>query len=342
MSIDSVFLLSISLLLSFFVTPLALTLAKRFGVIDHPSQAHKIHKEPIPYLGGLAILIPVWASLLLFLEFTSEVHTLSFIAIQILLPPTVLSVIGFVDDARNLGPLFKLLIQLATAILVSLLLISDGIESGLTEFFVINSIITISWLVTCTNAFNFIDNIDGGLLGVTIVTAFSCLIFSANADDKLLKALCYSIIGACIGLLFWNRHPARIYLGDGGSLFLGMLMGIIGLRIDFEKSSPITSVLTVILIFAIPLLDTAVVVSDRLRGRKRPWVGGTDHISHRFLALGLKKNSVVAILCIMAVVYSSLAIWIQFSELDLSSRLSTGAAILLALNYAFLLRMPKL
>jgi UDP-GlcNAc:undecaprenyl-phosphate GlcNAc-1-phosphate transferase len=172
----------------------------------------------------------------------------------------------------------------------------------------LNSSATILWVVTIINALNFIDNMDGLATSISMVASLALFILSYINNQYLVAALSLAIFSSCLGFLFWNKKPASIYLGDAGSLYLGFLLAAISIRIDLDNDSAPTRALVLILILAIPVIDTTQVVVSRIAKGKSPFEGGRDHISHLLLNRGLSQRSVLFILTTSAILFATVAI----------------------------------
>lgn len=284
---------AIGLVVSWLVTPLTSRLAHRFGILDDPgSGQHKSHKVATPYLGGVAILTGclIGASTLLLLAREQLGPSVPRLLIGLLLA-TALSLIGLLDDVRTLPRVVRVAAQLGAAGAAW----HQGFRVQATPSTSLNILITILWIVGITNAFNLLDNLDGltaGLAGVGAL-GFTFLAVSANLDA--LAPIAGAAAGASFGFLAHNRHPAKIFMGDAGSLFLGFLLALIGIKLKFENLVQVTFLVPVV-VLGLPIFDTTLVVISRLRRGKSPFLGGRDHVSHRLLSVGLPVKTTVLLL----------------------------------------------
>ena len=301
----------ISLIAVGLLTPVMRLVAKRYGVIDSPSESHKTHKDPVPYLGGVAIAIGVVgvtyvASLVS--DFSRETF---FLASTVLIPAIIMGIVGLVDDLKSLSPWPRFLIQSLFGIAISVLLVATNTLGSPFGDNWVDIPITTLFIVGITNSINFFDNIDGGASGALAIAALFLFILSLQGGQFLIAALSIVLAGATLGFLLWNKPPARIYMGDAGALFLGILIASLAIRFDPNPIDRIASFAIPLLLLAIPILDTSVAVASRIRRRISPFQGGRDHLSHRLMRMGFNKRQSVLILWIGSILFASLAIAIS-------------------------------
>ena len=301
----------ISLIAVGLLTPFMRLVAKRYGVVDSPSESHKTHKSPVPYLGGVGIAVGVvgvtyLASLVS--DFSRETFLL---ASTVLIPAVVMGVVGLVDDLRKLSPWPRFIIQSLFGIAISALLVATNTLGSPFGNNWIDIPITTIFIVGITNSVNFFDNIDGGASGSLAIAAIFLFILSFQGGQFLIAALSIVLAGATLGFLLWNKPPARIYMGDAGALFLGILIASLAIRFDPNPIDRIASFAIPLLLLAIPILDTSVAVTSRIKRRISPFQGGKDHLSHRLMRIGFNKRQSVLILWIGSILFASLAIAIS-------------------------------
>ena len=281
----------ISYLLVGVLTPVMRKIAIATDVVDRPNSSHKSHKKPVPYLGGVAIIIGVITvsySASLFSQFTSSTFWL---ATSVLAPALLLGLIGLWDDIRNLPPLPRFIAQtFAGVFTASILIITDNIGNP-TGSAVFDSIITVIWVVGICNSINFFDNLDGGAAGTVAISSVALAYLSLSGDQYLIAALSTVTAGATLGFLVWNKSPAKIYMGDAGALFLGVLLATLTVRFEPTTRSPISAYFVPIFLLAIPILDTTVAVLSRIRRHISPFQGGLDHLSHRLIRAGCSRRT---------------------------------------------------
>ena len=267
-------------------TPLVRRIALRLGVTDQPN-ARKIHVNPIPLLGGVAIYGAFIAALLLFGD-RFRINEL----LSILIGASLMSFLGVWDDRQSLSPLLKLVGQFLAA---SILVIS-GVYIGTFPWEALNIAVTLLWVVVVTNAMNLMDNMDGLSGGIGAVAAIFFLLLAAMNDQYLVGALSAALVGACLGFLVYNFNPASIFMGDAGALFLGFILAAVAIKLRFPEGVQIVTWMVPVLILGLPLFDTALVIFSRLRRGLNPLTTpGKDHTSHRLVALGYTRREAVLI-----------------------------------------------
>ena len=296
-----------------FLTPLMRKLAISKEILDRPNSDHKSHIEPIPYLGGVAIILGVilvtYTSLLLSLSPLSNFWLIT----SLIAPALAMGMIGLWDDIKTLPPFPRFIGQTITGIIVSVILIFSNSFANPTGATFLDVFVTIFWVVGICNSINFFDNLDGGAAGSVAVSTVTLTYLSLSNGQSLIAAMSLVVAGATLGFLIWNRSPARIYMGDAGALFLGVLLATLTIRLEPETNSLISSFSTILLLLAVPILDTSVAIFSRLRRRISPFQGGKDHLSHRLIRAGLsRKISAVALwllsafFCLLAIILSHL------------------------------------
>ena len=303
-------------------TPLVRYAALKLGILDNPS-ARKIHSAPVPLMGGAAIYVAFIAALALWGErsYVNEVVGISVGA-------TLVSIVGALDDSRGMGSYLKLFFQLAAA----LILIVSGVQVRLFHG-VLDIVLTLLWVVGITNAFNLLDNMDGLSSGVATIAAAFFTLLAAMSDQYLVGTLAAALCGACIGFLVYNWNPARVFMGDTGSLFLGFLLAAVGIKLRFPANSAGITWMIPILVLALPIFDTSLVFFSRLRRGKNPLTtAGKDHVSHR-LARRTGSQREAVLLCYLITGGTGLAS-IFLTQANLQEAIIVGSAALLLAMFA--------
>ena len=336
---DFVLIFSLSFLLVSALTPLMRNVALKYGVIDNPTEPHKTHLNPIPYLGGVAIVLGVTtvtygASLLS--DFSKSVFWL---ASTVLLPALIMAVIGLIDDIRKLSPWSRFLVQNAIGIFSAVVLISTDTVGSPTGSSILDVGITILWVVGITNAINFFDNLDGGASGTVAISSGFLFVLASQNEQYLIAAMALVLSGSTLGFLFWNRPPARIYMGDAGALFLGLVIASLTIRLDPNPINRFSGFLVPVFLLSVPILDTTVAVTSRLRRGISPFQGGRDHLSHRLMRNGFSKRSAVISLWLLQVFFCFFAIAISNSPYKFEGFIAGFGLALWFLLFRFFLSM---
>jgi len=298
---------AIALLASWGLTLPVRRFALRFGMVDHPGP-RKVHRTPIPLLGGIAIYL----GFVFGIVFTIRSIPQQQIA-GILAGATLLAFVGFLDDGGLLHHQVKLFIGMPLA---AVFLIVSGVRAQFfSQFFpgtlgaVLDISFTVIWIVGITAAFSILDHMDGLCAGIAGVAALFFTISASLGGQTLVRTLGAATLGAALGFLRWNFNPAKIFMGDGGAMFLGFLMATLGLKIRPEGMPFPLSWLVPALILGVPILDTTLVSISRARRGLLPFSSpGKDHTAHRLSNLGLGHRGAVLILYCQAVLFGILAL----------------------------------
>ena len=304
------------------LTPLARKIALRIEILDAPTESHKTHKEAIPYLGGVAIIIGTCLTTYLAILVSEQVSTL-WLASAVLIPAVLMGVIGLVDDIKRLSPWPRFIAQNLFGLVIAVILIATSTLGSPTGNTIIDVAITTLWIVGITNSINFFDNLDGGASGTVAISSLFLFFLSLQGEQYAIASLSLVLTGATTGFLLWNKPPARIYMGDAGALFLGILIATLTLRFDPNPINLSASFALPILLLAVPILDTSVAVISRLRRRISPFQGGQDHLSHRLMRGGFSKRQAVLSLWLISAFYCFIAVAISNAPFDLE-RVLTG------------------
>ena len=322
----------VSLVLSSLLVPLVRKIAIRYSLLDRPDQSHKTHHESIPYLGGLTIVIPVLllaiVGPLIFVEDSNYLPRV----ILFLLPAVLLACVGLYDDIKNLSASSRFLVQTLIAIGITLYFSKLAFSVSILSNEIGNLLLSIFWLVGITNAFNFFDNLDGGAAGITIVASLTLFMFGLLGDQYLISSISLALAGASLGFLWWNRNPARIYLGDSGALFIGFILAISLLQFEPNVESRVASALVPVFILALPIIDTTVAVVSRILRGVSIFKGGRDHLSHRLISLGFSRRKTAYSLWSLSVMFSSFTFLIS----NVSKDAALGISLLGLLFMGFL------
>lgn len=273
-------------------TPLARRVALRLDIVDHPG-GRKAHHAPMPYLGGLAIYGAFMLFLLGIAVHSPNDHTPLKQAVAMVAGATLMVVLGLLDDRFSLPPLLRLGGQFLAAVL----LFVSGIHFHFNHFSWLDAPVSVLWVIGITNAFNLLDNMDGLSVGTA---AIGCSYFFVLAELQqhrqiLVATMAVALAGACLGFLYYNFNPARIFMGDAGSLFLGFMLSVVGLKINMNgfPNLHLVNFFVPIVVLGVPIFDTTLVTVSRLRRHVPVSRGGRDHTSHRLVLLGLTVREAV-------------------------------------------------
>jgi len=329
----------VALLASLFLTIPIRRLALRYGMVDHPGP-RKVHASPMPLLGGIAIYLGFVFAIVLALHRVPQQQIAGIIA-----GATLLAMVGFLDDGGLLHHQVKLFIGMPVA---AVFLLASGIRAQFFVLFVpgaagviLDSCLTVLWVVGVTASFSILDHMDGLCAGVAAVAAGFFTLSAALNGQTLVRTLGAATLGAALGFLRWNFSPAKIFMGDGGAMFLGFLMATLGLKIRPDSAQfPVTWIVP-ILILGVPAFDTILVSVSRSRRGLIPFTSpGKDHTAHRLSNLGLGHRGAVLSLYFLAILLGSTAILIPRVSLS-TAYLITGVIVVFgALGILFLEGAP--
>lgn len=297
------------------------------GWVDAPGK-RKIQEQPVPYGAGFSVLLGFAAPVLIGLgaawvawenapeilaTHSEGIRSKAAMMIAILAGSSCMLIMGRLDDRYDLSAKKRFAIQIVAASLVVLAGVRITLFIASVELQIIT---TILWLVFITNATNFIDNMDGLLAGSALNSSLVLGVIAALGGQWFVAAFALALAGAIAGVLPFNRSPARIYLGDEGSMFIGFLLGCLATLLTYVQEGPATTFnfrpfLLPLLCLALPIVDGSFVIVTRLMRGDRPWTPGRDHLSHRLVRSGRSSKSAVSILVASSLVCSGLAVLIQ-------------------------------
>jgi UDP-GlcNAc:undecaprenyl-phosphate GlcNAc-1-phosphate transferase len=291
-----------AIVVSIAATFLVRSAARRLDWLDQPSR-RKIHTDPIPLLGGIAMYLAFVISLPV-----AQSRTVLEEGIVVLAGATLLLIVGAVDDRRGMQPLVKLLAQVAAAVL----LVIGGVTVATLPYEWMNVGATILWVVGICNAMNLLDNMDGLSAGVAAIACATFALLAVMHGQIWVSIVAAVLLGAILGFLAFNWNPATIFMGDAGSLLLGFLLAVLALKLRFPGADSQRTWLIPILILGVPIFDTTLVSLSRLRRGVAISSGGRDHASHRLVRLGLTVRQAVSAIYLAAMVCSLAALAVVF------------------------------
>ena len=295
-----IFAFAISFAFSFATTPLVRRLAFKIGqgAVDVPKDSRRMHKKPTPRIGGIAIIFGFLVSTLCFAEWTPQLG-------GTLLGAAIIAVMGFVDDCKNLPAKLKFVIQIIAALVVIFVgdikidvftnpnVFSENPYWILPEWLSIT--LTVLWIVFITNAVNFIDGLDGLAAGVSAIMSVSLVFISVRVGEYPIAILGIALMGSCFGFLPFNFNPAKIFMGDTGSTFLGFMLATLSIQGVF-KSYAVISFAVPLLILGLPLFDASFAMIRRVAHGQSPMVADRGHLHHRLVDMGFSQKQTVFIL----------------------------------------------
>jgi UDP-GlcNAc:undecaprenyl-phosphate GlcNAc-1-phosphate transferase len=356
-------LVSVSFVLAWLFTFAMIRIAPRLGFVDKPG-GRKIHANPKPLGGGVAIFwafaLPLFMLVTLVPALFPPGHTSTPqdkyhaalaggvaqktpLAMTILAASLGLHILGLLDDRKALGPYLKLLVQLAAAAIVVIPFREMRVLDALGPGVAITA--SILWIAAITNAFNFLDNMDGHSAGVAAVAATAFFITTVSIGQWFVAGALALLIGALVGFLCFNYPPARIFMGDSGSLVIGFLLGVLTVRTTFLPTTQKWAdgwyaVFAPVIVLAVPLYDLIVVSLIRMSRGKSPFVGDTNHFSHRLVARGMSRRTAVLTLYLITAATSVAAILLPHVESTFAAMLIFGQTLLILGVVALLEQHP--
>lgn len=316
------------LVLAVIGTPLARKLGIRLDAVDEPDPSRRVHTVPTPRLGGLAILLSTLIAGMLLGGIFNELS-------GILAGAILVSFLGLWDDRFTLGAWAKLLGQFVAVGF----LIFTGVQVRAFDPPILDIVVTIMWMIGITNALNLLDNMDGLSGGIAAIAAAHFSLMCAFSGQYLVGAFAVAVMAACVGFLIYNWNPATIFMGDSGSLFLGFMLGSLGIKLRFPENVPFVTWMIPVLVLGVPIFDTTLVTLSRLRRRLNPLTTpGLDHTSHRLTYAGLGRRESVFLLYIVAFLLGLLAIFV--TQATILEGYLVGGVVVIAGAYA-LWRMER-
>lgn len=274
------------------LTPMLVRFAVRRGHPGAPAADGAV-SSPVPYLGGLAIVASFSVLCATAAALSSTVAVLAELAVLLLLA-LLLATTGLVDDLRGgISPLVRVAVEVVAGALV--FVSGSGVAISATPAWV-DLVLTVVWVVGITNAINLLDNMDGLSAGVATVASLTFALIAALNAQYLVAALAAGVGGCAAGFLRHNFYPAKIYMGDAGSLFLGFLLAVLGLKLQLSATPQLIAIFVPIFVLGLPIFDTTIVVWQRLRHGRSPFLGGRDHVSHRLVWIGIPVPVAVVLL----------------------------------------------
>ncbi len=293
------YLFFMSALLAAILVPFSVFLAKKMGAIDYPDE-RKVHTKPVPRLGGVAVYLAFVFTIIRNFQFSEK-------SLGIIIGSTIIFFLGLADDVKNLSARTRLFWQLAASIVVIYfgLYLSFPLKLPFGHF--ISYTLSVLWLIGITNAFNFMDGIDGMASTMSIICSLLFLGIAWNSEQYVIGFFSAAVAGSCLGFLKFNWNPAKVFLGDSGSTFIGFVLACLALSGSWATNNPWVALSTPLLILGIPIFDLVYTTISRIKNGKIhnviEWLEYTarDHFHHRLMKIGCSVKSSVGFTALLNV-----------------------------------------
>ena len=286
---------TVALAVAYFTTPWVKGMAIKAGALDAPDD-RKVHKKPIPRMGGIAIYLGFVLAVLASMHVSREI-------VGLLLGGTVIMMVGIIDDMRQLSAKVKLLGQIAAAmVLVAFHIRIEWLTNPFGEMLYVDQFsvpLTILWVVGLTNTVNLIDGLDGLAAGVSTIASITILLVALQQNFWTVAILTAALAGAALGFLQHNFNPAKIFMGDTGSMFLGYMLAAVSI-LGTVKSAATIALVVPIMALGLPIMDTAFAILRRYRNGRPIFKPDKGHLHHRLLDLGLTQKQAVLLMYVIS------------------------------------------
>jgi UDP-GlcNAc:undecaprenyl-phosphate GlcNAc-1-phosphate transferase len=301
-------------LIALITTPVVRALAHKVGAMDVPKDNRRMHKIPIPRMGGLAIFFGFLLSVLIFVPLTNELR-------YMLLGSVIIVILGIFDDIYALSAKLKFVVQIVAALVAVFggnvidTLSNPNIFSSNPYWHlgVLSIPVTVIWIVAITNSVNLIDGLDGLACGVSTISSLTMLVIALAAADPSVALLMAALAGGCIGFLPYNLNPAKIFMGDTGSTFLGYILAVVSIQGLF-KFYTIISFVVPFLMLGLPIFDTCFAFFRRIAHGQSPMAPDRSHIHHRLIDMGFSQKQAVAVLYLISAILGLTAVVLATSS----------------------------
>lgn len=321
----------LSALFALYIGPILIRAALRYGIVDRPTTTLKQHQEPVPYLGGLVVFVSFLLTLALTFPFERQV-------LAILLATSLIVAVGLVDDLGTLSPKDKLIGQMIAAVI----LIKAGVRIELVAMPTpIDEVVSVFWLLTCINAFNILDVSDGLATSAGIVGCVGAMGIAVLNGEPTVVALTAALLGALLGFLRFNRQPARMYLGDTGSMLIGMLLGALAMIGRYSELNHVSAFFVPLTLVAMPLFDLGLVIIARVLARRPIYHGSPDHFAVRLRHHGRSPRFIARLASLAGVLVVGVGVGSVFLDDFAAACVATATmAAGVTLWGVFLIRFP--
>jgi UDP-GlcNAc:undecaprenyl-phosphate GlcNAc-1-phosphate transferase len=329
----------IALFASLMLTVPVRALALRVGMVDVPGP-RKVHGQPIPLLGGLAMYGGVMLAILFAFDGAARAQSAGIVT-----GATLVAAVGFLDDRGWLHHQIKLFVAMPLA---AGILLASGIHAQVFDLllpgrmgYVLDAALTIFWVVGITASFSILDHMDGLCTGIAAMASIFFAMLAYLNGQTLVTTLAAAVLGAATGFLRWNFKPAKIFMGDGGAMFLGFLMATLGLKLRLDQANHLSGWLAPLLILGVTIFDTTLVTISRSRRGLLPFTTpGKDHAAHRLANLGLGQRGAVLALYSLGALTGGTAVLVAYLSPSAALAVAILAGTLLVLAVALLERAP--
>jgi UDP-GlcNAc:undecaprenyl-phosphate GlcNAc-1-phosphate transferase len=314
-------------------------LALRVGMVDLPGP-RKVHLQPIPLLGGLAMYGGVMLAILFAFDGAARAQSAGIVT-----GATLVAAVGFLDDRGWLHHQIKLFVAMPFAAGILLL---TGIRAQVFEILlpgptgtILDAVLTIFWVVGITASFSILDHMDGLCAGIAAMASIFFAMLAYLSGQTLVTTLAAAVLGAATGFLRWNFKPAKIFMGDGGAMFLGFLMATLGLKLRLEQANHISGWLAPLLVLGVTIFDTTLVTISRSRRGLLPFATpGKDHAAHRLANLGLGERGAVLALYSFGALSGGIAVLVFYLSSKGAIAVAVIAVVSVGLGVAWFERAP--
>lgn len=294
--------LAVSLVVAFIFTPVAKALAQKVGAMDVPKDNRRMHHHPIPRMGGLAIFLGFLLSTLIFVPLDTQLRGM-------LLGSVIIVVLGIFDDIYSLHAGFKFVVQIVAALVAVLSgnviqIISNPNIFSSNPYWDLGALampVTVIWIVAITNAVNLIDGLDGLAVGVSAISSMTLMVIALVVSEPVVAILMAALVGGCLGFMPYNLNPAKIFMGDTGSTFLGFVLGVVSIQGLFKLYTIISFVVPFIML-GLPIFDTCFAFIRRIAHGQSPMHADRSHVHHRLIDMGFSQKQAVAVLYIISAI----------------------------------------
>ena len=325
--LDALVAFGLACVLALWLTPIAARIATHVGLVDRRSSDRRLHTKPIPFGGGIAMFVAVAVPVLLLQP------SLGGRAHAILLGACVCAAVGLLDDRFEIDPFAKFAGEIvAAAIPVAAGATIDHLTLPLLHPLDLGALqypVTMLWIVALMNSFNFIDGMDGLAAGVGAITASTFAILALSLNRGGAAVLAAALAGACLGFLRYNFHPARVFMGDAGSLTLGYLLAVIAIQ-GVLKTAAAVALLFPTLVLLVPIFDTSFVLLHRIKYGRAPWSADANHLHHRFVRVGFGQRRAALALYAWCALLAGCALAVRFLPWHTHDQVHLGATLILA------------